>query len=146
MSGPARLIVDSSVAVKWFLPEPLSTEARQVLSGYQSGAYRLMAPDLMLAEVGNVLWKKHRFEGLSLEEAQQILLVLLDLDIEWVPAALLINEALSIAAAYTRTVYDSLYLALSLRRGCPYVTADERLVRAIGSSFPNVVWVASWKP
>lgn len=62
------------------------------------------------------------------------------------PAALLINEALSIAAAYTRTVYDSLYLALSLRRGCPYVTADERLVRAIGSSFPNVVWVASWKP
>lgn len=117
-----------------------------MLSGYQSGAYRLIAPDLLVAEFGNVLWKKHRFEGLTPEDAWQILLAFQDLDIELVPTTQLINTALEIAIAHTRTVYDSLYLALSLREQCPYLTADERLINAVQSSFPNAYWIASWMP
>ncbi|MBC7226388.1 MAG: type II toxin-antitoxin system VapC family toxin [Thermoflexales bacterium] len=119
MSTPTQLVVDTSVVIKWFVPEPLSQEARRVLLGYQSGAYRLIAPDLLVAEFGNVLWKKHRFEGLTLEE---------------------------VAITHTRTVYDSLYLALSLREQCPYVTADERLINAVQTWFPYALWVASWVP
>lgn len=46
--------------------------------------------------------------------------------------------------AYQRTLYDSLYLTLSLREGCSLVTADERLVKALAPHFPHVIWLAKW--
>lgn len=30
-----KLVVDASVAIKWFIPEPLSVEARRILDDYQ---------------------------------------------------------------------------------------------------------------
>ena len=48
------LIVDASVAVKWFVEEPDSDRARQLEFADED----LIAPDLALAEVGNALWKK----------------------------------------------------------------------------------------
>jgi predicted nucleic acid-binding protein len=46
------LIVDSSVAVKWFLPEAYSTEASRILTDYDNGALSFIAPDLIYAEFG----------------------------------------------------------------------------------------------
>jgi predicted nucleic acid-binding protein len=54
-----RVVVDSSVAIKWFVEEPYSVEAHRLLEGYQDGTLTLLAPDLMYAEVGNIVWKKH---------------------------------------------------------------------------------------
>ena len=45
---------------------------------------------------------------------------------------------------YERTVYDSLYIALSVREHCLYITADEKLVHAVSKAFPNTVWIAQW--
>jgi predicted nucleic acid-binding protein len=59
-----KIVVDSSVAIKWFVVEPFSTEAHRILDEYQTGTLTLLAPDLLYAEVGNVVWKKHRFLGL----------------------------------------------------------------------------------
>ena len=55
-----RVVVDSSVAIKWFVEEPYSVEAHRLLEGYQDGTLTLLAPDLLYAEVGNIVWKKHR--------------------------------------------------------------------------------------
>jgi predicted nucleic acid-binding protein len=46
--------------------------------------------------------------------------------------------------AHQRAVYDAMYLALSLREHCRWVTADERIVNALGAIFPQIVWVANW--
>src|ERR1051326_5464960 len=67
------LVVDSSVAVKWFVVEPYSTEARRILDAYQNGALSFLAPDLINAEFGNIVWKKHLFQGLDASDAQDIL-------------------------------------------------------------------------
>jgi len=56
----------------------------------------------------------------------------------------LFNDAYRIAVAHHRSFYDSLYLALSVRADCPFVTADKKLVNAVGPAFPNVIWVANW--
>ena len=48
------------------------------------------------------------------------------------------------AVIHRRTVYDMLYVALSIREGCQFVTADERLVNALGGAIPNVIWLANW--
>ena len=47
-------IVDASVAVKWFLLEPKREPAKQLLDGGE----RLAAPELILAEVANALWRR----------------------------------------------------------------------------------------
>jgi predicted nucleic acid-binding protein len=47
-------VVDSSVAVKWVVPEVLSDEADRILAGDDP----LIAPDLLQVEAANALWKK----------------------------------------------------------------------------------------
>lgn len=42
-----NVVVDSSVAVKWFVVEPHSDDARKVLDGYKAGGLNLLAPDLI---------------------------------------------------------------------------------------------------
>ncbi len=139
-----KVIVDSSLVIKWLVAETLSTEARRVLDGYQSGALALIAPDLLAAEIGNIIWKKHRFQGLTQADAEQIIAAFRELTIELTPTIELLDRAFQIAIAHKRTVYDSLYIALSEREKCVYLTADERLVNAVSKSFPQTVWIANW--
>jgi predicted nucleic acid-binding protein len=139
-----HLVVDSSVAVKWFLPEPYSTEARKILDEYRNGLISFLAPDLINAEFGNIIWKKHVFQGLAASDAQSIMDDFRALPLTFVPTATLLDDAYKLAVQHRRTVYDSLYLALSLREGCCFVTADERFVNALGASFPGIVWIANW--
>jgi predicted nucleic acid-binding protein len=139
-----NLVVDSSVAVKWFVVEPYSTEARRILDAYQNGLLSFLAPDLINAEFGNIIWKKHIFQGLAASDAQDILDKFRQLQFTFTPMADLLEDAYKIAVAHQRTVYDALYVALSVRENCRLVTADEKLVNALGSSFPNLVWIANW--
>ena len=57
------VVVDSSVVIKWFVVEPYSVEAHYMLEEYQAGPRTLLAPDLLYAEVGNLVWKKHRCQN-----------------------------------------------------------------------------------
>ncbi|HEV7472937.1 MAG TPA: type II toxin-antitoxin system VapC family toxin [Pyrinomonadaceae bacterium] len=139
-----HLVIDSSVAVKWFVVEPYSTEALKILDQYRNGSTSFLAPDLINAEFGNIIWKKHLFQGLAESDAQTIVDDFCALPFTFVPTTRLLEDAYKLAVKHQRTVYDSLYLALSLREGCEFVTADERLVNAIGSSFPSIVSLANW--
>ena len=56
-----NLVIDASVAVKWFAPEVLSSEAESLLDGDDA----LFAPDLLLVECGNIIWKKVRLGELD---------------------------------------------------------------------------------
>jgi predicted nucleic acid-binding protein len=134
-------VVDSSVAIKWLVTEPYSTEARRVLDEYQSGALTLLAPDLIYAEVGNIVWKKHRFQGLAAADAQLIIDAFRALTFTITPTSALLDDAYRLAVTHHRTVYDAMYLALSAREQCRLVTADEKLVNALGPSFPRIVWI-----
>ena len=139
-----RVVVDSSVAIKWFVEEPYSVEAHRLLEGYQDGTLTLLAPDLMYAEVGNIVWKKHRFQGLAAEDAAEILTAFRSVTFVVTSCTVLLEEAYRSAVSYQRTVYDAMYLALSLRERCPWVTADERIANALGATLPQIVWVANW--
>lgn len=139
-----RVVVDSSVVVKWFVVEPHSVEACWLLDDYQTATLTLLAPDLLNAEVGNVIWKKQRFQGLATQDAWQIITEFRRLKIRLISTADLLDEAYCLAMTYQRSVYDAMYVALSVRERCPYVTADEKLYNVIRESFANVVWVADW--
>jgi len=138
------LVIDCSVAVKWFVPEVHSAEARRILAEYQGGQLALLAPDLISPEVGNVLWKKHRLQGLAYADAESVVDELVKVEFDITPTAALLPEALRLAVDLGRTVYDACYLALSIRRQCRFVTADERLVNAVAASLPQVIWLPTW--
>ncbi len=139
-----NVVVDSSVAIKWFVVEPHSDEARKILDGYKAGNINLLAPDLINAEVGNIVWKKHRLQDLSTTDAQEIIDTFRTIIFTLTPSAVLLGEAYHLAVTHERTVYDMMYVALSKRESCRFVTADERMVNAIGKSFSDMLWVADW--
>ncbi len=62
-------IVDASVAAKWLLPEANSDRARALIDS----RHRLRAPDLLMSECANVLWKRMVRGELSVDEAREIL-------------------------------------------------------------------------
>ncbi len=120
------LVIDSSVAVKWYLPENGSVRAALLL---RAGP-RLIAPDLLIAEIGNVLWKRRR--ELPAREIEAITEALTSAcPVALYPSTTLLGGALTVALAYDRSVYDSLYLALAVSEGCALITADERLSNAL---------------
>jgi len=142
----ASLVVDSSVAIKWFVPEPFAAEAATILAAYQAGTLTLLAPDLIFAELGNILWKKQTLQGLAAAaaDAARIIGDVGNLGLSTTPSVELLFDAYRLAVAHRRTVYDALYLALGLRENCAVVTADERLVNAVGAALPNVSWLGTY--
>ena len=97
-----------------------------------------MSPDLLIAEAANVFWKRAERNDLTAREAEDNLKDLLSPNLPLIPSSLLAPQALALARAHHRPIYDCLYLALTLGRGCDLVTADERLANAVGTQFPQI--------
>jgi predicted nucleic acid-binding protein len=133
---PERIIVDASVVVKWFVPEPGHEEARQLLFAARDRDLDLHAPDLMLAEVANVFFSKVRANGSRLgeDDVLEAVRALRDLRITLHQHGGLVESALSLALSTGATVYDTLYAALALRLAGELVTADKQLLRRLSSS------------
>jgi predicted nucleic acid-binding protein len=134
-----RFVVDASVAMKWFIPEIHSPAAARLLEEQ----LHLCAPDLLVPELGNTLWKKMRRQEVSRSEAAEIVRAIEIMPLEIFPSLPLLDGAFEIATSLNRTVYDSFYLALAVAQNCPLVTADSRLHAAARSSplAPHVAWV-----
>jgi predicted nucleic acid-binding protein len=115
------LVVDASVAIKWVIEEPGTREALSLRR------HRLFAPDLLVAECANILWKKTRRNELTLQEALLAARLLQRADIELVPMLALLEPATRLAIAMDHPAYDCAYLALAEDLSCDLVTADQRL-------------------
>jgi predicted nucleic acid-binding protein len=124
------LVVDASVVVKWFVDEPLHERARQLLKGRES----LHAPDLLISEIGNIVWKKVIRGEIEEQQAQKIASALRDAPISLQPSIDLIDRALQIALSIKHPVYDCVYISCAEMLGSVFVTADERLKKAVESS------------
>lgn len=128
MTATSVLVIDTSVAVKWYVPEPGTLAAAELLEK----GYLLLAPDLVGPELGNVLWKKVGRGEITPTEAHEVARTFVQAPpVRLIASAAYLSAALDIALRHKRTVYDALYVALAVERGGRYVTADERLVHAL---------------
>jgi predicted nucleic acid-binding protein len=116
------VVVDASVAVRWTVNEPASEHAASLVLS----AHQLIAPDVVLLEVGNALARAKRRgrispsavgEGLGLVESR--------LEFQ-APVARYARPALEIALRHGGSVYDACYLALARAAGAALATADEQ--------------------
>ena len=140
-----KIVIDSSVAVKWFVMETDSMKARQILLEYKQGFWEFLAPDLIYAEYGNIIWKKQIFQGFDANDADSAVRDFQNIQFTLTTTRNLFNEAFQIAVKHQRTFYDSLYLALSLQENCEFVTADEKFYNSVKQNFPNIVLLANWQ-
>jgi len=120
------LIVDASVAVKWFSEELGSTEAEALLASDED----LLAPDLILAEIGNALWKKARRSLLDPRQAVEGTTNAPGYFDRLLPPEELATRAIEIALAVRHPIYDCFYIALAQHENATLVTADERQLAA----------------
>jgi predicted nucleic acid-binding protein len=140
-----RFVLDASVALKWATPpahETLSAESLHLLKQYLDGKVDFLVPDIFWAEIGNVLWKGARQRRWSHATAESIASDMQARNFPTVPSRELMTEALRIALAYDRAVYDCLYVALAIQSKSQMITADERLANALAAYLP-VKWLGA---
>jgi predicted nucleic acid-binding protein len=130
------LVVDASVALRWMFDLDRSDRAEHLL---RSGE-RLIAPDLVLAEITNAAWKFSVVSGVAPDTVKLRVSAAPKEFEEFFPSLDLKDRALAIALQLRHPAYDCFYLALAERRDCQLVTADDRLVRRCsGTPFAKLV-------
>ncbi len=134
-----RYVVDASVAIKWYVPEIHSMHALRLLGDGND----LLAPELILAEVGNIIWKKCRLGELDLPTGGELLHDFRQSALTIKPLAGLLNTAWHIATQYRQTIYDSLYLSLAIATDARMVTADRNFFNALAGTTlaPHLLWI-----
>ena len=128
-----RFVIDASIAVKWVVTEDGTDEAVSLLSGQ-----RLSAPELLVAECANILWKKVRRSELSAEEAMVAVRILQRADVELHSMRALMEPATKLAIDLDHPAYDCVYLALAMSQEWQFVTADTRFLNKARQSSPAV--------
>jgi predicted nucleic acid-binding protein len=123
------LVIDASIAVKWVVEEDATPEA---LALRQKA--KLIAPELLVAECANILWKKVQRRELSKEEALFAARLLQGAEIELLPTRFLFEAATRMSLEINHPAYDCVYLALAVESDCQFVTADERFLRKLHQS------------
>ena len=140
-------VIDANVALKWYIPETLTSDAVALLENLKEEKYRFFAPDLILPEIGNVLWKKYMKKELSSEEVRFITeTILKTLPIKLYTSKNYLPAAMEIAMKFQRTLYDSLYLALAITEKFCLITADKRMVNSLKETAysKNIIYLGDY--
>ena len=119
-----KVVLDANCAIEI----ALNKKEGERLKARLDQADQVLAPDLLVPEFVNTLWKYHQFDQLSLELCDEALTCLLDLVDTFVPSREIYRDAFALSRAQkTRAAYDMFYLALALRENALLLTLDGTL-------------------
>jgi len=137
------LVVDANVVTKWFVDQIHSDIAERVQIAEES----LIAPQLLIAEVGDALRKHVRVGDISMEQARAALGSLPRWFSELVAMESLAIPAVALARRLEHSAYDCFYLVLADVRAARVVTADTRFLDRVARTKykTRVVHLADWK-
>jgi len=139
-----RFVVDASVAAKWLVREADSDKAEALLIQWKQGDFDLLAPEIVLAEIGSMIWKKSLRGLMPPDAALEVYEKFMRVSLPLAPIHDLAGPALKLALQYRHSVYDGLYVALAQMTGWRLITADEKLYNMLASGFPQVCLLRQW--
>ena len=128
----SQFVLDASVALAWFLDNPVPNYALHVRGALLKGS-RAMVPALWHLEIANGLAVAERRQILTatdvshgLSDVEQLVVHALDTDGKIVP----VRRALTTARTYQLAASDAAYLILASEENLPLATLDQSLRRA----------------
>jgi len=130
-----EIVVDTSVVVKWYIPEQHYEAARRLRDEYLDGKFDLIAPALMPFEAVNALKYSGHYDGERLEEAAQSLP---EYGIDLVPFNE-IGAVAEIANDLGITVYDAAYVAVAREFDTKAYTADGSLLDDVDGEYSKLL-------
>jgi predicted nucleic acid-binding protein len=116
-------VLDTSVAVAWYLDEAFSVSARQWQDRLLQGKVTLIVPGLHYLEFANVLRTLVMRRELGADMAREIYELHLEAPLEHVEPDT--RTILETALKYGATAYDAVYISLSLARDARLITAEK---------------------
>jgi predicted nucleic acid-binding protein len=125
-----NLVIDASVAIKWFIWEEGTEEAQQLLDELRS----FWVPDLFLIEIDAILTKKVRKGELDIADSFQKRRVFRQLPYKLIPFDEIVEFAFRLSTEFPITLYDATYLATAVDHKGTFYTADERLVNGMSNT------------
>jgi predicted nucleic acid-binding protein len=133
------VVVDASVAVKWYAPELNSDKAEKLLDG----SFYLNAPELIVPEFGNIVWRKFRQNEFAAVDGRKIIAAFQRVNVRLHSHSQTASAAFVGAELTGQTVYDWSYLALAVALSCQFVTADEKFYKALEKTGlkQNLLWI-----
>jgi predicted nucleic acid-binding protein len=123
------VVVDPGVAIKWFVEEPLRPQARSLLVN----RHELIAPDILIAGVADLAWRKAASGEIVAEQATSIVrnIALPAFISAFVESPRLRNRAFALALQCGRPVHDCFYAACAEAASAPLISADEAFLQAM---------------
>lgn len=131
MEKQKTLVVDASVAVKWFVNEENSNKALELKESFLKRQIELIAPDFIILEILNALRYNKKKES-ELVRANKDLFEL-SINLKRLND-LLSAKAIENSIKYSITIYDALYVTLAQIHGTFLITSDKALYK-----IPNVI-------
>jgi len=124
------IVLDASVALKWILGEEEGgEEARLYKEGHITGKEPVAVPGLFFYEIANVLATKTR---LNTKNAAEAFSLIWNFDLEVFSIGLdEFLEGIILSQQCEITLYDSAYVVLARKLGCPFVTSDRGLYEKV---------------
>lgn len=133
-------VLDTSVAVAWYLPERFAAAARVWQAQLLEQGVRFLVPSLHFWEFGNVLRTYVRRGELESVLAEEVFALHLDAPLDVVEPER--TEVLATALELDATMYDAVFIALARGHDVPLLTAERKttpwvvrlgkLVQAVG--------------
>jgi predicted nucleic acid-binding protein len=123
-----NIVLDASVAVKWFNEknEDYIETAVEIQGQKISGHLEIIVPDLFFLEVLNAFLTKSGFGSREISTIQQSLQKL-NLKIVY-PNNAILEDTVKIASTSDLTIYDSLYIAVAKVYEAPLFTEDKKIL------------------
>ena len=123
-------VIDNSVVMTWCFKDETSKYADAVLDSLEVST--AVVPSIWPLEVGNVLLIAERKGRLSEADSARFIALLAELPImiEQEPPERMLKNILALARKHQLSTYDASYLDLSMRRGLPIATLDNKIIAA----------------
>ena len=124
-------VIDSSVTLGFLLKDEQSDSALKVFEAIENAA-ETHVPNLWWVETANGLLMAERRKRISQAETSEALqmIQMLGVQTDIDTSSQVVHETVSLARLHGLTVYDAVYLELTMRRNATLATADKLLEKA----------------
>lgn len=128
------VIVDASIAYKWFAKEEENRDLSiEILKRHLKKTQTIIVPDLILYELANAWVTKGK---LSANEIKDNIVAFQKYSIKIIPIDFnSVNQIIDFSKKYSVTVYDAIYAVLASEKGCDLITADIKFADKVKLSF-----------